>query len=94
MSHQIEGWTPIPELYDDGGHSGGTLGRPALQQLPADVRSGKVDIVVVHEIDRLTRSLADIAKTADALDVANASDPSILNHDLDGRLSFSVFSPS
>lgn len=73
LSQQHEGWTLLPELYDDGGHSGGTLERPALQQLLADVRSGKVDVVVVYKIDRLTRSLADFAKIVDVLDEAEAS---------------------
>ncbi len=63
----------MPELYDDGGHSGGTLERPALEQLLDDVRSGKIDVVVVYKIDRLTRSLADFAKIVDVLDQAEAS---------------------
>jgi site-specific DNA recombinase len=48
--------------YDDGGFSGATMARPALQQLLADLTAGRVDIVVVYKIDRLTRSLADFAK--------------------------------
>jgi len=73
QSQQHEGWTLLPEFYDDGGHSGGTLERPALQQLLADVKAGKVDVVVVYKIDRLTRSLADFAKIVDVLDEAEAS---------------------
>ena len=73
LSQQHEGWSLLPDLYDDGGHSGGTLERPALQQLLADVRGGKVDVVVVYKIDRLTRSLADFAKIVDVLDEAEAS---------------------
>lgn len=73
MSQQHEGWMLLPELYDDGGHSGGTLERPALQLLLDDVRSGKVDVVVVYKIDRLTRSLADFAKIVDVLDEVNAT---------------------
>ncbi|MEO9461395.1 MAG: recombinase family protein [Marinomonas sp.] len=73
MSQQHEGWTLLPELYDDGGHSGGTIERPALQQLLGDVKAGKVDVVVVYKIDRLTRSLADFAKIVDVLDEAQAS---------------------
>lgn len=73
LSQQHEGWSLLPELYDDGGHSGGTLERPALQQLLGDVRSGKIDVVVVYKIDRLTRSLADFAKIVDVLDEAEAS---------------------
>lgn len=73
QSQQHEGWTLLPELYDDGGHSGGTLERPALQQLLADVKASKVDVVVVYKIDRPTRSLADFARIVDVLDEAEAS---------------------
>jgi DNA invertase Pin-like site-specific DNA recombinase len=73
MSQQHEGWALLPDLYDDGGFSGGSMDRPALQQLIADVKAGKVDIVVVYKIDRLTRSLADFAKIVDVLDTAKAS---------------------
>ncbi|WP_379552475.1 recombinase family protein [Qipengyuania sp. DGS5-3] len=73
LSQQHEGWTLLPEFYDDGGHSGGTLERPALQQLLADVQAAKIDVVVVYKIDRLTRSLADFAKIVDVLDEAEAS---------------------
>jgi DNA invertase Pin-like site-specific DNA recombinase len=73
ISQQHEGWTLLPEYYDDGGHSGGTLERPALQQLMDDVKAGKVDVVVVYKIDRLTRSLADFARIVDVLDEADAS---------------------
>ena len=73
MSQQHEGWTLVPDVYDDGGFSGGTIQRPALQQLLADVRAGRVDVVVVYKIDRLTRSLSDFAKIVDVLDAANAS---------------------
>ncbi len=73
LSQQHEGWSLLPAPYDDGGHSGGTLERPALQQLLEDVRLGKIDVVVVYKIDRLTRSLADFAKIVDVLDEAEAS---------------------
>jgi site-specific DNA recombinase len=73
MSQQHEGWVLLPDLYDDGGFSGGSMERPALRQLLADVRSRKVDVVVVYKIDRLTRSLADFAKIVDVLDAAEAS---------------------
>ena len=63
MSQQHEGWTLVPDVYDDGGYSGGTIQRPALQQLLADVRAGRVDVVVVYKIDRLTRSLSDFDVT-------------------------------
>jgi site-specific DNA recombinase len=57
-----EGWKLIRTHYDDGGLSGGTLERPALQQLLADIQARKIDVVVVYKVDRLTRSLADFAK--------------------------------
>ena len=59
--------------YDDGGFSGATMGRPALQRLLADITAGRVDIVVVYKIDRLTRSLADFAKIVEILDTRGAS---------------------
>ena len=58
-SQRHEGWVCLPKAYDDGGFSGATMERPALQQLLADIMVGRVDIVVVYKIDRLTRSLAD-----------------------------------
>ncbi len=56
------GWVALATRYDDGGLSGGTIDRPALQALLADIEMGKVDTVVVYKVDRLTRSLADFAK--------------------------------
>ena len=61
-SQAHEGWRLQPELYDDGGFSGGSLERPALQRLLAEVRASRVDVIVVYKVDRLTRSLADFAK--------------------------------
>ena len=58
----------LPTHYDDGGISGGTLERPAMQQLLADIDAGRVDQIVVYKIDRLTRSLADFAKIVERLD--------------------------
>ncbi|MEO0680970.1 MAG: recombinase family protein, partial [Pseudomonadota bacterium] len=72
-SQAAEGWTLPPEAYDDGGVSGGTLERPALRRLLADVAAGRVDMIVVYKIDRLTRSLADFAKLVEALEAAGAS---------------------
>ena len=63
----------LPERYDDGGLSGGTLERPALMRLMRDLEAGKVDQIVVYKIDRLTRSLADFAKLVERLDAAGAS---------------------
>src|SRR5262245_34298258 len=61
-SQKHEGWKALATRYDDGGHSGGTLERPALKRLIADIESGKIDMVVVYKIDRLTRSLLDFGK--------------------------------
>jgi DNA invertase Pin-like site-specific DNA recombinase len=63
----------LPEGYDDGGLSGATMERPALQQLLAEIQAGRVDIVVVYKVDRLTRSLADFAKIVEILDAKGAS---------------------
>ena len=73
LSQQHEGWRALPDLYDDGGFSGGSMERPALEQLLDDVKAGKIDVVVVYKIDRLTRALADFAKIVDVLDQAEAS---------------------
>ena len=73
LSQKHAGWVPLPDLYDDGGLSGGTMERPALLRLLADIKSGKVQIVVVYKVDRLTRSLADFAKIVDVLDAHGAS---------------------
>ena len=73
MSQIHEGWELVNELYDDGGWSGGNMARPGLKQLLADVEAGKVDVIVVYKVDRLTRSLADFARIVDTLDKACAS---------------------
>src|SRR5438093_5512184 len=73
LSQKHEGWTVLPALYDDGGFSGGTIDRPALQRLLADIGAGKVDVVVVYKIDRLTRSLFDFAKIVEAFDARGVS---------------------
>jgi site-specific DNA recombinase len=62
------GWTMLRSKYDDGGFSGGNTDRPALQRLLEDVRAGKIDIIVVYKVDRLTRSLADFAKLVELFD--------------------------
>ncbi len=72
-SQKHTGWVPFPDLYDDGGLSGGTMERPALLRLLTDIKSRKVQIVVVYKVDRLTRSLADFAKIVDVLDAHGAS---------------------
>lgn len=73
LSQAHEGWELVSEHYDDGGWSGGNMARPALQQLLAEVASGKVDVIVVYKVDRLTRSLVDFARIVEALDKAGAS---------------------
>ncbi len=72
-SQKQEGWVLVPDFYDDGGISGGTLERPALQQLLADIQAGLVDVVVVYKIDRLSRSLMDFAKLVDIFDRHNVT---------------------
>ncbi|MCP3733250.1 recombinase family protein, partial [Sphingomonas sp. MG17] len=77
LSQAGQGWEQVPDLYDDGGLSGGTLERPALQRLLADVASGRIDIIVVYKVDRLTRSLLDFARLVEAFDRSNVSFVSI-----------------
>ncbi len=72
-SQKHEGWSVLPTIYDDGGFSGGSMERPALQRLLQDVRDRKVDVVVVYKIDRLTRSLFDFAKIVETFDAASVS---------------------
>ena len=67
-SRQAEGWTVVPERYDDGGYSGADGTRPALQRLLADIEAGGIDCVVVYKLDRLTRSIVDFAHTLEVLD--------------------------
>jgi len=73
LSQASEGWTLLQDEYDDGGLSGGTLERPALQRLMKDIEAGRIDIVVVYKVDRLSRSLLDFAKLVEAFDKANVS---------------------
>src|SRR6201997_2855330 len=72
-SQRHEGWLCQRAAYDDGGFSGATMDRPALQQLLADITAGRIDTIVVYKIDRLTRSLADFAKIVEILDARGAS---------------------
>jgi DNA invertase Pin-like site-specific DNA recombinase len=67
-SQKPEGWVLVPDRFDDGGLSGGTLERPALKRLLADIELGKVDVVVVYKIDRLSRSLMDFAKLVEVFE--------------------------
>ena len=92
-SQRHEGWVCLRAGYDDGGCSGATMERPALQQLLADITAGRVDIVVVYKIDRLTRSLADFAKIVEILDTRGASFVSVtqqFNTTSMGRLTLNV----
>jgi len=73
MSQRHEGWELVKDRYDDGGFSGGNMERPGLRQLLADVAAGKVQVIVLYKIDRLTRSLSDFSRIVDVLDTAGAS---------------------
>ena len=76
-SQRHEGWTTLATMYDDGGISGGTMERPALKRLLADIEAGRIDTVVVYKVDRLTRSLNDFAKIVDVFDTQGVSFVSI-----------------
>ena len=73
LSQKHEGSAELSDRYDDGGFSGGSMDRPGLRQLLADVEAGRIDIIVVYKVDRLTRSLADFAKMVDLFDGAGVS---------------------
>ncbi len=72
-SQAHEGWKLLPQCYDDGGLSGGTLDRPALQRLRDDIEAGLIDVVVVYKVDRLTRSLIDFVKLVETFDAWDVS---------------------
>jgi DNA invertase Pin-like site-specific DNA recombinase len=72
-SQKHEGWKGLSAHYDDGGYSGGTMERPALQKLLADISAKRIDVVVVYKVDRLTRSLADFAKIVEVFDATGVS---------------------
>jgi hypothetical protein len=74
-SQRHAGWVALSDMYDDGGLSGGSMERPALKRLLEDITAGKVQIIVVYKVDRLTRSLADFAKIVDILDAHKYSQP-------------------
>ena len=73
LSQKHEGWVALTEMYDDGGISGGTLERPALKRILADIEAYRIDTVVVYKVDRLTRSLGDFAKIVEIFDRRNVS---------------------
>jgi site-specific DNA recombinase len=77
VSQKAEGWLLVPARYDDGGFSGGTLERPALQRLIKDIEAKQIDTVVVYKIDRLSRSLMDFARLVEVFDGNNVSFVSI-----------------
>jgi site-specific DNA recombinase len=94
LSHRHEGWTVLADRYDDNGFSGGDTERPGLSQLLADIAAGKVDLVVIYKIDRLTRSLFDFSKLAELFDKAGVSFVSVTQSfntaDSMGRLMLNV----
>ena len=79
-SQKHEGWSCLPDEYDDGGFSGGSMERPGLTKLLADIAAGKIDVVVVYKVDRLTRSLMDFAKIVEMFDRHGASFVSVTQH--------------
>ena len=93
-SQKHQGWVLIDEHYDDGGFSGGNMKRPALERLMHDVEAGKVDMIVVYKIDRLTRSLTDFAKMVDIFDKYHCSFVSVTQNfntaDSMGRLTLNM----
>jgi DNA invertase Pin-like site-specific DNA recombinase len=98
LSQKHEGWTVLPALYDDGGFSGGTMERPALKRLIADIEAGQIDVVVVYKVDRLTRALSDFAKLVEVFDRRGVSFVSITQQfnttTSMGRLTLNVLCPS
>ena len=89
-----QGWEALAEHYDDGGYSGGNMNRPALKRLFEDIKAGKVDMIVVYKIDRLTRSLTDFSKMVELFDEYNVSFVSVTQnfntYDSMGRLTLNV----
>ncbi len=79
-SQRLQGWRALPDRYDDGGFSGGTMERPGLQRLLADVDAGKVDVIVVYKIDRLSRSLLDFMKMIERFNQTGVSFVSVTQH--------------
>jgi len=96
-SQRQEGWIALPTRYDDGGYSGGTMERPALRRLMADVKSGGIDCVVVYKVDRLSRSLLDFAKIIEIFDRCDVSFVSVTQQfnttSSMGRLTLNILLP-
>lgn len=93
-SQKDQGWILIPDHYDDGGYSGGNLKRPALKRLLEDIENGKVDMIVVYKIDRLTRSLLDFSQLIKTLEANNCSFVSVTQNfntcDSMGKLTLNI----
>ena len=93
-SQRHEGWSILPQRYDDGGFSGGSMERPALGRLLEDIKAGHIDVVVVYKIDRLSRSLTDFAQMVTVFDEHKASFVSVTQHfntkDSMGRLTLNI----
>jgi site-specific DNA recombinase len=89
-SQRHEGWLALDDRYDDGGYSGGTLERPALQRLIRDIEAGRVDTVVCYKIDRLSRSLTDFARLVEVFERKQRhlrlGDAIVLHHHFDGQV--------
>jgi site-specific DNA recombinase len=85
-SQQNEGWRLLRTAYDDGGLSGATMERPALQRLLTEIREGRIDVVVVYKVDRLTRALADFAKMVEIFDAHGVSFVAVTQHFIYGPL--------
>ena len=87
-SQKHEGWIGVGDRYDDGGFSGGTMERPALQRLLRDVEHGAIDVIVVYKVDRLSRSLTDFARIVEIFERHSVSfvsrHPSVQHDDVDG----------
>ena len=95
QSQRHEGWIAVDDRFDDGGFSGGTLERPALQRLLRDIEAGKIDTVVCYKIDRLSRSLSDFVRMVDLFDQHQVSFISITQQfnttTSMGRLTLNIF---
>lgn len=93
-SQKHEGWIVVDKHYDDGGFSGGNMERPALRELFDDIENGRIDIVVVYKVDRLSRSLMDFAKIIELFEKHNVSFVSVTQHfntkDSMGRLTLNI----
>ncbi|MGY4227824.1 site-specific DNA recombinase [Bradyrhizobium sp. USDA 4503] len=93
-SQRAEGWAPVSDRYDDGGFSGGTLERPALKRLLEDVKAGKIDVIVVYKIDRLSRSMLDFLQLVELFEQHGATFVSVTQSfntkDAMGRMALNI----